>query len=308
MSIKVEHLSKLFGSQKAVNDISFEIGKGSIVGFLGPNGAGKSTTMKMITTYIPPTSGSITVCGFDVITQPMEVKRRVGYLPESNPLYYDMYIREYLEFAAGIHKIGKGKKARVDEMIEVTGLQKEVHKKIGKLSKGYKQRVGIAQAMIHNPEVLILDEPTSGLDPNQIAEIRDLILRLGTEKTVLLSTHIMQEVQAMCGRVIIINNGTIVADDAIDQIHQVVHPSDTTALVLQLDKIVPRPTVELLTQVTYIKNLDEYTWQLSTQNVNALRKEIMTWAVQRDISIVAMNNQVESLEEVFRNLTQKPTS
>jgi ABC-2 type transport system ATP-binding protein len=308
MSIKVEHLSKIFGSQKAVNDISFEIGKGSIVGFLGPNGAGKSTTMKMITTYIPPTSGSITVCGFDVITQPMEVKRRVGYLPESNPLYYDMYIREYLEFAAGIHKIGKGKKARVDEMIEVTGLQKEVHKKIGKLSKGYKQRVGIAQAMIHNPEVLILDEPTSGLDPNQIAEIRDLILRLGTEKTVLLSTHIMQEVQAMCGRVIIINNGTIVADDAIDQIHQVVHPSDTTALVLQLDKIVPRPTVELLTQVTYIKNLDEYTWQLSTQNVNALRKEIMTWAVQRDISIVAMNNQVESLEEVFRNLTQKPTS
>lgn len=305
MSIKVEHLSKIFGTQKAVNDISFEIGKGSIVGFLGPNGAGKSTTMKMITTYIPPTSGKITVCGFDAATQPMEVKQRVGYLPESNPLYYDMYIREYLEFTAGIHGLGKQTKSRVEEMVALTGLQKEVKKKIGTLSKGYKQRVGIAQAMIHNPEVLILDEPTSGLDPNQIAEIRDLIIHLGKEKTVLLSTHIMQEVQAMCSRVIIINNGTIVADDAIDSIHNSVQKSVATILQLQLDKIVPRPTIDLLENVTGVKNVDEYTWQLSTNNIEVLRKEIMNWAVQRDISIVAMNNQVNSLEDVFRDLTQK---
>lgn len=305
MSIKVEHLSKIFGTQKAVNDISFEIGKGSIVGFLGPNGAGKSTTMKMITTYIPPTSGKITVCGFDAATQPMEVKQRVGYLPESNPLYYDMYIREYLEFTAGIHGLGKQTKSRVEEMVALTGLQKEVKKKIGTLSKGYKQRVGIAQAMIHNPEVLILDEPTSGLDPNQIAEIRDLIIHLGKEKTVLLSTHIMQEVQAMCSRVIIINNGTIVADDAIDSIHNSVQKSAATILQLQLDKIVPRPTIDLLENVAGVKNVDEYTWQLSTDNIDALRKEIMNWAVQRDISIVAMNNQVNSLEDVFRDLTQK---
>ncbi len=305
MSIKVEHLSKIFGTQKAVNDISFEIGKGSIVGFLGPNGAGKSTTMKMITTYIPPTSGKITVCGFNAATQPMDVKQRVGYLPESNPLYYDMYIREYLEFTAGIHGLGKQTKSRVEEMVALTGLQKEVKKKIGTLSKGYKQRVGIAQAMIHNPEVLILDEPTSGLDPNQIAEIRDLIIHLGKEKTVLLSTHIMQEVQAMCSRVIIINNGTIVADDAIDSIHNSVQKSAATILQLQLDKIVPRPTIDLLENVTGVKNVDEYTWQLSTDNIEALRKEIMNWAVQRDISIVAMNNQVNSLEDVFRDLTQK---
>lgn len=215
MSIQVSGLTKVYGEQKAVNAISFDLKKGEIVGFLGPNGAGKSTTMKMITGYLPPTDGTAKVCGFDVQEQAMDVRRRVGYLPEANPLYYDMYVREYLEFSAGIHRLAKPK-ARIEEMIQITGLTKEAHKKIGALSKGYKQRVGLAQAMLHNPEVLILDEPTSGLDPNQIVEIRDLIISIGKEKTVLLSTHIMQEVQAMCSRVIIINNGQIVADDSIE--------------------------------------------------------------------------------------------
>lgn len=217
MSISVNSLTKVYGSQKAVDNISFEIGKGEIVGFLGPNGAGKSTTMKMITTYLPPTSGSAAVCGFDVQSQSMDVRKRVGYLPEANPLYYDMYVREYLEFSAGIHKL-KNVKEKVEEMIELTKLNKEAHKRIQALSKGYKQRVGLAQAMIHSPEVLILDEPTSGLDPNQIVEIRDLILKIGKEKTVLLSTHIMQEVEAMCSRVIIINNGVLVADDQLSSL------------------------------------------------------------------------------------------
>ena len=190
MSITVSNLVKVYGTQTAVNSISFSLKKGEIVGFLGPNGAGKSTTMKMITTYLPPTNGTATVCGFDVVKQPMEVRQKIGYLPEANPLYFDMYVREYLEMSAGIHKI-KSPKEKIEEMIALTGLSKEAHKKIGMLSKGYKQRTGLAQAMLHDPEVLILDEPTSGLDPLQIVEIRDLITRIGKEKTVLLSTHIM---------------------------------------------------------------------------------------------------------------------
>ncbi len=220
MSISVASLTKVYGEQKAVNNISFELKKGEIVGFLGPNGAGKSTTMKMITGYLPATEGKITVCGYDVAQKPLEVRKCVGYLAEANPLYFDMYVREYLEFTAGIHHLGKNAAAKIAEMIGMTGLGKEAHKKIGALSKGYKQRVGLAQAMLHGPEVLILDEPTSGLDPNQLVEIRDLILKMGKEKTVLLSTHIMQEVQAMCSRIIIINNGNIVADDSITNIQK----------------------------------------------------------------------------------------
>lgn len=220
MSISVQSLTKIYGSQKAVNDISFELKKGEVVGFLGPNGAGKSTTMKIITGYLPPSNGTAVVCGFDILKEPMEVRKRVGYLPEANPLYYDMYVREYLEFSAGIHKLGKATKSKIEDMIEMTGLNIEAHKKIGTLSKGYKQRVGLAQAMLHDPEVLILDEPTSGLDPNQLAEIRDLIIRIGKEKTVLLSTHIMQEVEAMCSRAVIINRGNIVADDTISALKQ----------------------------------------------------------------------------------------
>ncbi len=217
MSIIVKNLVKIYGTQTAVNNISFDLKKGEVVGFLGPNGAGKSTTMKMITTYLPPTAGEATVCGFDIVKQPMDVRKKIGYLPEANPLYFDMYGREYLEMSAGIHGIKKPKD-RIEEMINLTGLAKEAHKKIGMLSKGYKQRTGLAQAMLHDPEVLILDEPTSGLDPIQIVEIRDLITRIGKEKTVLLSTHIMQEVEAMCSRVIIISSGNIVADDSMEKI------------------------------------------------------------------------------------------
>ena len=214
MSIAVNNLVKVYGIQTAVNNISFTMKKGEIVGFLGPNGAGKSTTMKMITTYLPPTSGTAMVCGFDVVKQSMEVRRKIGYLPEANPLYFDMYVREYLEMSAGIHGIKKPKD-RIEEMVSLTGLTKEAHKKIGMLSKGYKQRTGLAQAMLHDPEVLVLDEPTSGLDPLQIVEIRELVTRIGKEKTVLLSTHIMQEVEAMCNRVIIISSGNLVLDDSL---------------------------------------------------------------------------------------------
>lgn len=226
MSVKVEQLTKVYGEQLAVDHISFEIKKGEIVGFLGPNGAGKSTTMKILTGYIPATSGMATVAGFDVTDEHQNVQKRIGYLPESNPLYFDMYIREYLEFLAGVHQLGAHGKQRIQEVIEQTGLRVEEKKKIGALSKGYKQRVGLAQAMLHNPEVLILDEPTSGLDPNQIVEIRDLIKNFGQSKTVILSTHIMQEVEAMCDRVIIINKGKLVADDTLKNL-QAAHPQQS---------------------------------------------------------------------------------
>ena len=302
MSIKVEGLSKIYGEQKAVNNISFEIGGGSIVGFLGPNGAGKSTTMKMLSTYITPTSGSATVCGFDVEEKSMEVRRLVGYLPESNPLYYDMYIREYLEFAAGVHQLGKLSKSRVDEMIEMTGLQKEVKKKIGTLSKGYKQRVGLAQAMIHHPKVLILDEPTSGLDPNQLMDIRDLIIQLGKQKTVLLSTHVMQEVQAMCSRVIIINNGNIVADDAIGNIQSSEKP--LSGLLVSFGKNVTASTLQSLKQTTSIEQQEDNQWLLATAHPDLLRKELMGWSLENDIDIISLQNSSQSLEDAFRDLTK----
>lgn len=230
MSIKVTHVKKKYDSQLALNDVNLNIEKGRIVGLLGPNGAGKSTLMKIITCFIPPTEGTVTVEGYDILDNPMEVRRCVGYLPEHNPLYLDMYVREYLEFVAGIHHItGTDAKKRIDEMIEKTGLTVEMRKKIGALSKGYRQRVGLAQAMMHNPSVLILDEPTSGLDPNQLVEIRALITEIGKEKTVLLSTHIMQEVEAMCPEIIIINKGVVVANDKIENIKMnVMHRADAS--------------------------------------------------------------------------------
>ena len=230
MSIKINHVTKRYDQQLALNDVNLEIGKGQIVGLLGPNGAGKSTLMKIITCFIPQTEGKVSVEGFDTIENPMEVRKCVGYLPEHNPLYLDMYVREYLEFVAGIHHItGSEAKKRIDEMIEKTGLTVEMRKKIGALSKGYRQRVGLAQAMMHNPSVLILDEPTSGLDPNQLVEIRGLISELGKEKTVLLSTHIMQEVEAMCPHIIIINKGVVVANDSIENIKMnVMHSKDAS--------------------------------------------------------------------------------
>ncbi len=301
MSIQVEALTKVYETQKAVNNISFELKKGEIVGFLGPNGAGKSTTMKIVTGYLPATSGKATVCGFEVQERPMEVRKRLGYLPEANPLYFEMYVREYLEFSAGIHKLGKDSKKRIEEMIGLTGLGKEAYKKIAALSKGYKQRVGLAQAMLHNPEVLILDEPTSGLDPNQIVEIRDLIKNIGSEKTVLLSTHIMQEVQAMCSRVIIINNGSIVADDSIEHLQQVNTKQDV--LVVVFEKNIDSSLLSELKNLERYENTAPSKWTLITNDPEGLRREVMQWAVKHDINISSLQAQTQSLEDVFRRLT-----
>ncbi|HRP91123.1 MAG TPA: gliding motility-associated ABC transporter ATP-binding subunit GldA [Edaphocola sp.] len=302
MSIKVENLVKTFEEQTAVNNISFEIGKGAIVGFLGPNGAGKSTTMKMLTSYILPNSGSATICGFDVVKDKMEVRKRVGYLPESNPLYYEMYVKEYLHFVSGIHKLNNIT-SKVLDVIQQTGLEKEMHKKLGQLSKGYKQRVGLAQAIIHNPEVLILDEPTTGLDPNQLIDIRNLIVELGKEKTVLLSTHIMQEVQAMCNRVIIINDGKIIADDPIAEIQNIAKGSNT--IIISWDKPVILSQLESIKDLTSIKQIDEKTWALGTPSPEGLRKQLMHWSIENDLSIMSLKAESKSLEEVFRMLTQK---
>lgn len=303
MSIIVKHLTKVFGEQKAVNDISFEIEKGNIVGFLGPNGAGKSTTMKMLTTYIPPTSGEALVNGFDIIKNPMDVRKSVGYLPEKNPLYEDMNVREYLNFCAGIHQLGKLKKSRVDEMIELTQLEKEINKKIGALSKGYRQRVGLAQAMIHHPEVLILDEPTSGLDPNQIRDIRELILNIGKSRTVLLSTHIMQEVQAMCNRVIIINNGSIVVDKDIEDLgaeHQTIN-----VIEVQFNKTPQEAFWNDFKHLTKKEKLEKAnTYELSAEDLQKLRQELLQITLKHEIEIEAMVNQTKSLEDIFQDYTR----
>ena len=303
MSIKVASLTKIYGTQKAVDNISFEIKKGEIVGFLGPNGAGKSTTMKMVTGYLPPTAGTAEVCGFDILKEPMEVRKRVGYLPEANPLYHDMYVREYLEFSAGVHKL-KNAKPRIEEMISMTGLGKEAHKKIGMLSKGYKQRVGLAQAMLHNPDVLILDEPTSGLDPNQLVEIRDLITNIGKEKTVLLSTHIMQEVQAMCSRVIIISNGSLVADDSIASLQQ--NKTAQSVLLVSFESAVSDQLLRQLKHVQRTEHLGQNRWKLYAEKPEELRKEVMQMALNNDINISSMQTETQSLEDVFRKLTKQP--
>ncbi|MBL7710947.1 MAG: gliding motility-associated ABC transporter ATP-binding subunit GldA [Chitinophagaceae bacterium] len=301
MSISVRSLTKIYGTQKAVDHISFEIPKGQIVGFLGPNGAGKSTTMKMITGYLPPTEGTAVVCGFDVQTQSMELRKRTGYLSEQNSLYYDMYVREYLELTAGIHKLDKQKrKQRIEEIISMTGLGKEAHKKIGMLSKGYKQRVGLAQAMIHNPEVLILDEPTSGLDPNQIVEIRDLIIDIGKEKTVLLSTHIMQEVEAMCSRVIIINNGTIVADDNIQNLQKA---GNNSTLIVSFETVVPESLIRKINGIGKAEDMGNMRWKLYTAKPDELRKSVMQWALNNDINISSLQSETQSMEDVFRSAT-----
>jgi ABC-2 type transport system ATP-binding protein len=258
--------------------------------------------MKMITGYLPATSGIVKVSGFDVATQPLDVKRSVGYLPEANPLYYDMYVREFLEFSAGVHKLSNVKQ-RIEQMIDITGLGKEAHKKIGMLSKGYKQRVGLAQAMLHDPQVLILDEPTSGLDPNQLAEIRDLILRIGKEKTVLLSTHIMQEVQAMCSRVIIINNGKIVADDSIDKIQQV--NSTQGILLVSFEKAVDTTLFQRLKNLKQYETIGQNKYKMTTDKPEELRKEVMQLALNHDINISSLQAETQSLEDVFRSLTVK---
>lgn len=304
MSIEVKNLTKIYGEQKAVNSISFNIKRGEIVGFLGPNGAGKSTTMKMLTTYIAPSSGEATVAGYDVYTQAMNIKRSVGYLPESNPLYYDMYVREYLHFAARVHRIPKAGE-RVDEVIALTGLTKEVRKKIGTLSKGYKQRVGIAQAIIHNPEVLILDEPTSGLDPNQIEEIRNLIINIGKDKSVMLSTHIMQEVEAMCGRVIIINEGRIVKDELLHT--ATATGKGATTIEVVFSKGTDAALLQAALKAKQVRQTDAHAriFLITAEEVSKVKKLLLEFALKNDVEIDALNEHSESLEDIFKRVTHK---
>ncbi len=302
MSIEITNLVKVYEEQKAVNDISFSVNKGEIVGFLGPNGAGKSTTMKIITGYLNQTSGKAYVCGLDVEKNPIETKKRIGYLPELNALYYDMYVKEYLSFIASIYAISPIKK-EVDRVIALTGLSIESKKKIGQLSKGYKQRVGLAAALIHEPDVLILDEPTTGLDPNQIIEIRDVIKQQGANKTVLFSSHILQEVEAICDRVIIINKGLLVADSSLQALRQ--GSSSTTGIV----KVAfAEPVEEILLQnlpaANEIRLINTNNWQLSTDNPDLLRKQILELSLQHNLNIVSLQSEKQSLEEVFRSLTQ----
>lgn len=301
MSIELNNITKAYGTQNAVDDVSFSVRKGEIVGFLGPNGAGKTTTMKILTTYIPPTSGSATVCGFDVIENAKEVRKRIGYLPEHNPLYKDMFIREYLRFISGIHKLSNVN-AKVEELIEMTGLVKESHKKIGSLSKGYRQRVGLAQAMIHNPEVLILDEPTTGLDPNQLLEIRSLIKNLGREKTVIFSSHIMQEVQALCDRVVIINNGKIVANASIDVLTQ--YQLEEQLLIVQFDVDPGEAALLSIEGVKSIKKQEKNKYYLICQIGEDVRKAIFSFAVSQRIVLLELRSEDYSIEDVFQKLTK----
>ncbi len=300
MSIEVNNITKLYGTQKALNNVSFNINAGEIVGFLGPNGAGKSTMMKIITCYIPPTSGSAKVCGFDIHEQSMEVRKQIGYLPEHNPLYLDMYVKEFLEFVGGIHKL-PNIKSRVAEMIELTGLQVEQKKKIGALSKGYRQRVGLAQAIIHDPKVLIMDEPTTGLDPNQLEEIRGLIKTLGKEKTVMLSTHIMQEVEAICDRVIIINKGEIVADDTTETLQK---NTSKQIITVEFDKAVSKNSLKTINGVKEVNQLEGNAWQLISEGDNDIRKEVFDYAVQNKLSVLTLNKEEQKLEDVFKKLTK----
>jgi ABC-2 type transport system ATP-binding protein len=303
MSIQVKSLTKTYGEQKAVNDISFSIETGEIVGFIGPNGAGKSTTMKIITGFIPPTEGVVEVEGYDVSENSLKVREMIGYLPENNPLYENMFILEYLNYVAGIYKI-KNRKARIQEIVEMTGLTKEVHKRIGTLSKGYRQRVGLAQAILHDPKVLILDEPTGGLDPNQIVEIRGLISQLGKKKTVLLSTHLMQEVEAICDRVIIINNGKIVANDKASNLSEMKMDEELTVIV-EFDQKVKPSALREIKHVTKAVNLKDQQYLVQSKAGKDIRASLFQYAVKNKLTVLSMTQKNKSLEDVFRDLTKE---
>ncbi len=301
MSIEVNTLVKRFGQQVAVDHVSFSIGKGEIVGFLGPNGAGKSTTMKIMTGYLTPDEGQVKICGIDVIEDSVNARKCIGYLPESNPLYYDMYIPEFLYFVGGIYQIDNLKK-RVKEVVEITGLGPEKKKQIGQLSKGYKQRVGLAHALINNPDVLILDEPTSGLDPNQLEEIRSLIRAIGKEKTVLFSTHIMQEVEALCDRAVIINQGKIVADDSIRSLSHAIRGQEM--LRIQLDMPLPLSAFEEISGITEVVEEKPGVVVLKYDAKNDVRPELFEMVKSMDRKILEMTVLNSSIEDVFRELTK----
>jgi ABC-2 type transport system ATP-binding protein len=303
MSVEVKNLLKVYGEQKAVDHISFSVGRGEIAGFLGPNGAGKSTTMKILTGYLQPTGGDAFVCGINVAGDPLAAKKKIGYLPEANALYHDMYVREYLGFMAEVHHLNGKTKERIEEVIGLTGLATESRKRIGQLSKGYKQRVGLAAALIHDPEVLILDEPTSGLDPNQIVEIREVIRQQGQHKTVLFSSHILSEVEAICDRVIIINKGKLVADDKLSSLQQ--QPSSNIIKVGFKEEVQPA-LLQNLPAVRSVNKSDTNNWQLATDDPEAARKQILGLALAHNLNIVSLHSENRSLEEVFRNLTNTP--
>lgn len=306
MSIEVKNITKTYGSQNAVDDISFSVGDSEVVGFLGPNGAGKTTTMKILTCFIPPSEGEAYVSGFDTAKHPIEIREQIGYLPEHNPLYLDMYVREYLAFVARVHNIKKGAKERVEEMIERTGLQRERNKKIGQLSKGYRQRVGLASAIIHNPKVLILDEPTTGLDPNQLAEIRELIRELGKEKTLLFSTHIMQEVEAVCDRVIIIDKGKIVANDPIKQLQNRMSGSLVYRIefLQQNNAAFLNDQLEALTFIEKVVTVSDNVFDCVAKGEEDIRPDLFRFAVDKGHTLIGMQRESRSLEDVFKKLTQ----
>lgn len=304
MSIEVKGLTKNYGEQKAVNDVSFAIGRGEIVGFLGPNGAGKSTTMKIITGYLAADAGQAVVCGIDVKERPLEAKAKIGYLPEANPLYFDMYVREYLDFVADVHHV-QNKKQTIEKVIETVGLTSESKKKIGQLSKGYKQRVGLAAALIHDPEVLVLDEPTTGLDPNQILEIRELIRALGVNKTVIFSSHILQEVEAICDRVVIINKGQLVADDSLTALRS--RSNHTATLKVIFKEPLEAAWMERLSAVEKVNRITPNEWELVCKDAQEANKQLMELALQHNLNIVSLQSGEQSLEEVFRSLTSSST-
>ena len=299
MSIKVKNLSKVYGTQKALTEVSFEINKGEIVGFLGPNGAGKSTLMKILTGYIPQSNGDALICNLDINKNSIETRSRIGYLPEHNPLYLDMYIKEYLEFVANIYNVNH---KYIDEMIKKTGLLKEQHKLIGSLSKGFRQRVGLAQALIHNPEVLILDEPTTGLDPNQLLEIRSLIKEAGRDKTVLLSTHIMQEVEAICDRVIIINKGQIVANKTIIELQK--SKENRKLITVEFDEKVEKKELMKIGNALEARELKGNKYQIFSDSKFDLRPAIFEFAVNNKLTVLQMNIEEQKLESIFQELTK----
>jgi ABC-2 type transport system ATP-binding protein len=302
MSIEVKGLTKRYGEQKAIDGISFNVDRGEIVGFLGPNGAGKSTTMKIITGYLRQDEGEALVAGISVSTNPIEVKKKIGYLPEANPLYYDMYVREYLDFIAGVHHLS-GRKEKITHAIEMTGLTPESKKRIGQLSKGYKQRTGLAAALIHDPEVLILDEPTTGLDPNQIIEIREVIKQLGRNKTVLFSSHILQEVEAICDRVIIINKGKVVADDQVSNLQK--GRSDMHVVVVEFKEFPGGELMSGISGASAISEVEPGKWKVETTNPELVRKQLLELSLRHNLNIVSLQSESQRLEDVFRHLTAK---
>lgn len=296
MSIKVINIVKKYGEQVALNNISFEIEKGEILGFLGPNGAGKSSLMKIMTTYNQADSGEILVNGFNVATQPLEVQKSIGYLPEHNPLYLEMYVREYLEFNANLHQVSR---ERIEEVIVMTGLLQESYKKISALSKGYRQRVGLATALLHNPDVLILDEPTTGLDPNQIIEIRNLIKYIGKNKTVILSTHIMQEVEAICDRVIILDHGNIVAENTLEKIKEI----NLKIIEITFEDSINKELFKNLNYLTNIENMSENSYQLTFETNEDMRPVLFEFAQKNNLKLLELHQKNKDLESVFRNVT-----